>query len=58
MRRGVGCILPGCELLEVEREIRGLRVRYAAYPVDGLAVWSMTARVLGGLGAWLGRESG
>jgi hypothetical protein len=40
----------------VEREIRGRRVRYAAYPVEGLAVWGMTARVLGGLGAWLGGE--
>ncbi len=38
----------------VERDIRGLRVRYAAYPIDGLVVWGMTARVLGGLGAWLG----
>ena len=34
----------------VEREIRGWDLRYAAYPVDGLAVWGMTARVLGGLG--------
>jgi len=37
----------------VEREIRGWDLRYAAYPIDGLAVWGMTARVLGGLGAWL-----
>ena len=44
------------ELLWVEREIRGWDLRYAAYPVDGLAVWGMTARVLGGLGAWLGRD--
>ena len=48
--------LPGGELLLVEREIRGWQIRYAAYPIDGLAVWGMTARVLGGLGAWLGRE--
>lgn len=46
--------LPGAELLHVEREIRGLRVRYAAYPLDGLVVWGMTARVLGSLGTWLG----
>lgn len=45
--------LPDADLLEVEREIRGWQVRYAAYPVEGLAVWGMTARVLGGLGAWL-----
>lgn len=53
----VRAFLPGAELLHVEREIRGWQVRYAAYPIDGLAVWGMTARVLGGLGAWLGRES-
>ena len=51
----VRAFLPGAELVHVEREIRGWRIRYAAYPVDGLAVWGMTARVLGGLGAWLGR---
>ena len=51
----VRAFLPGAELLHVEREIRGWQVRYAAYPIEGLAVWGMTARVLGGLGAWLGR---
>ena len=50
----VRAFLPGAELLEVQREIRGWQVRYAAYPIEGLAVWGMTARVLGGLGAWLG----
>ncbi len=51
----VDAFLPGAALLTVERHIRGMLVRYAAYPIDGLAVWGMTARVLGGLGAWLGR---
>jgi 8-oxo-dGTP pyrophosphatase MutT (NUDIX family) len=50
--------LPGGELLWVERKIRDWDLRYAAYPVEGLAVWGMTARVLGGLGAWLAREPG
>lgn len=45
--------LPGAALEQVERDIRGLRIRYAAYPINGLAVWGMTARVLGGLAAWL-----
>jgi len=49
----VRAFLPGGELIQVEREFRGWQVRYAAYPIDGLAVWGMTARVLGGLGAWL-----
>lgn len=51
----VGAFLPGGELRWVERTIRGWDLRYAAYPVEGLAVWGMTARVLGGLGAWLAR---
>jgi 8-oxo-dGTP pyrophosphatase MutT (NUDIX family) len=50
----VSAFLPGADLLHLEREIRGWRLRYAAYPVEGLVVWGMTARVLGGLGAWLG----
>ena len=49
----VRAFLPDGELVHVEREIRGWQIRYAAYPIDGLAVWGMTARVLGGLGAWL-----
>lgn len=49
----VRAFLPGAELLQVERELRGWQIRYAAYPIDGLAVWGMTARVLGGLGAHL-----
>lgn len=48
--------LPGAPLIRVERDIRGVRVRYAAYPLEGLVVWGMTARVLGGLGAWLGAD--
>jgi 8-oxo-dGTP pyrophosphatase MutT (NUDIX family) len=52
----VSSFLPGAPLELVERDIRGVRVRYAAYPIEGLAVWGMTARVLGGLGAWLARE--
>jgi len=52
----VRAFLPGAPLLTVERELRGFHVRYAAYPVAGLAVWGMTAKILGGLGAWLARE--
>jgi 8-oxo-dGTP pyrophosphatase MutT (NUDIX family) len=50
----VRSFLPGTGLLLVERELRGWHIRYAAYDVDGLAVWGMTARVLGGLGVHLG----
>ena len=50
----VASFLPDAATIEVEREVRGWRIRYAAYPVEGLGVWGMTAMVLGGLGAHLG----
>ncbi len=52
----LAAFLPDGDLRMVEREIRGWQLRYAAYPIEGLNVWGMTARVLGGLGAWLARE--
>jgi 8-oxo-dGTP pyrophosphatase MutT (NUDIX family) len=52
----VAAFLPDGPLVRVRREIRGWDLEYAAYPVEGLNVWGMTARVLGGLGAWLARE--
>ena len=59
----VTAFLPGAPLVTREREFRLGRLTYDAYPVDalpgaspGLVIWGMTARVLGGLGAWLGRE--
>ena len=49
----VRAFLPDAPLVLVERALRGWSLRYAAYPIDGLNVWGMTARVLGGLGAHL-----
>jgi len=61
----VAAILPGARLVERERTYREVRLTYDAYPIDhlpgatpGLVIWGMTARVLGSLGAWLGREEG
>lgn len=54
----VASFLPGGKLVRVRRVIREWDLEYSAYPVDGLNVWGMTARVLGGLGAWLGRDDG
>jgi 8-oxo-dGTP pyrophosphatase MutT (NUDIX family) len=51
----VATFLPEAPLVRVRRTIREWDLEYSAYPVDGLYVWGMTARVLGGLGAWLGR---
>ena len=52
----VDAFLPSAPRDQVEREIRGWLVRYSAYPVQGLSVWGMTARVLGGLGALIADE--
>ncbi len=45
--------LPGAPIVMVERELRGWRLRYGAYPIEDLLVWGATARVLGQLGALL-----
>lgn len=39
----------------VERTIRDWPLRYGGYRIDGLHVWGATARILGQLGAILGR---
>jgi 8-oxo-dGTP pyrophosphatase MutT (NUDIX family) len=54
----LSAFLPDGELRVVQRDVRGWQLRYAAYPLGELNVWGMTARVLGGLGAWLGRDDG
>jgi len=51
----VDAFLPAAPRDRLEREIRGWRVSYSAYPIEGLAVWGMTARVLGTIGALLER---
>lgn len=52
----VRLFLPGAPIVVVERTIRGWPLRYGVYPVDGLEVWGATARILGQLGALLGRS--
>jgi 8-oxo-dGTP pyrophosphatase MutT (NUDIX family) len=54
----LAAFLPGGEIEMVERMLRDWPIRYGAYPIDGLRVWGATARVLGQLGAILGREGG
>ncbi|HEU4671948.1 MAG TPA: CoA pyrophosphatase [Candidatus Limnocylindrales bacterium] len=44
---------PDAPIEIVERDVRGWPLRYGAYPLDGLLVWGATARILGGIGAWL-----
>jgi 8-oxo-dGTP pyrophosphatase MutT (NUDIX family) len=43
--------VPGAPVEIVERTIREWPLRFGVYPVDGLAVWGATARILSQLGA-------
>jgi 8-oxo-dGTP pyrophosphatase MutT (NUDIX family) len=45
---------PAARIEMVERDVRGWRLRYGAYRVDGLSVWGATARILGQVGALIG----
>jgi 8-oxo-dGTP pyrophosphatase MutT (NUDIX family) len=47
--------LAGAPIEIVEEDRSGWRMRYGVFPADGLRVWGATARVLGQLGAILGR---
>ena len=51
----LAAFLPGTEIRRVEAQVGERRLRYGAYPVEDLLVWGATARVLGQLGAILGR---
>jgi 8-oxo-dGTP pyrophosphatase MutT (NUDIX family) len=51
----VTAFLPDAPVEVVERVIRDWPLRYGGYRIDGLHVWGATARILGQLGALLGR---
>lgn len=55
VRARISAFLPGAEIRRVEATVGGRQLRYGAYPVNDLLVWGATARVLGQLGAILGR---
>lgn len=55
---GVSEFLPDAEVEIVERTIGGWPLRCGGYRIDGLHVWGATARILGQLGAVLGRGPG
>ena len=54
----VSAFLPDAPIMQLERDVRELRIRYGAYAIeeigDGPGVWGATARILGQLGAVLG----
>jgi 8-oxo-dGTP pyrophosphatase MutT (NUDIX family) len=52
----IDAFLPGAPIVLVHEEVRGWPLRYGAYPVDDLLVWGATARILGQLGAVVGRR--
>jgi len=51
----ITAFLPGAEIRRVEARVGDRQLRYGAYSVEDLLVWGATARVLGQLGAILGR---
>jgi 8-oxo-dGTP pyrophosphatase MutT (NUDIX family) len=54
LRVPVAHFLPDAPVEMVEEDRDGWRLRYGAYPVQGLRVWGATGRVLAQLGALLG----
>ena len=56
VRAPLAAFLPGAPIELVETEIRGFQLRFGAYPTNGLRVWGATARILGQLGAVVGRS--
>ena len=54
LRPPLAAFLPGAAIVEREETIRGARIRYGGYPIDGGVVWGATARILGQLGAVIG----
>ena len=57
----LAAFLPDAPITTLERDVRQWRIRYGAYALadigEGLAVWGVTARILGQLGAVLGRTA-
>lgn len=57
----LAAFLPDAPITVIERDVREWRIRYGAYALaaigDGPAVWGATARILGQLGAVLGRTA-
>ena len=56
IRAPLASFLPDAQIELVETEIRGLKLRFGAYPTNGIRVWGATARILGQLGAVLGAD--
>ncbi|HET9435440.1 MAG TPA: CoA pyrophosphatase [Candidatus Limnocylindrales bacterium] len=52
----LAAFLPDAPIELVEADVLDFRIRYGAYPIPGAQVWGATARILGQLGAIVGRE--
>jgi 8-oxo-dGTP pyrophosphatase MutT (NUDIX family) len=57
VRAPLEAFLPDAQIELIETTIRGFPLRFGAYPVAGIRVWGATARILGQLGAILGRPN-
>ena len=55
LRLSVDHFLPGAPIVQLELVREGWHLRYGAFPAGGLNVWGATGRVMGQLGALLGR---
>lgn len=53
----VDAFAAGAAIEIVDRQVRGMELRYGAYRIGAHGVWGATARVLGQLGAWLAPTS-
>jgi hypothetical protein len=51
----LSAFLPTAPIEIVEADVLDFRIRYGAYPIPGAQVWGATARILGQLGALVGR---
>ncbi len=56
IRAPLAAFLPDALIELVDTEISGFPLRFGAYPTNGLRVWGATARILGQLGAIVGRD--
>ena len=54
----LAAFLPDAPVEVMERTFSGWKIRFGAYPIEGLQVWGATARVLSQLGALIADENG
>jgi 8-oxo-dGTP pyrophosphatase MutT (NUDIX family) len=56
VRAPLAAFLADAPIELIETEVQGFPLQFGAYPTNGLRVWGATARILGQLGAIIGRS--